>query len=224
MLLHQSEYRIGDKLECFDLIGKGSPQLRQQLNRIATVFHRDKCRRSKAGIRKKAQRGRGDNAERSFTADKQLLQVVAGRVFAQRPHAVQHGTVGQHNLEPENEGTSGSIPDDVYSARIRRDVAADLAAALGTETQRKQSINRSRCLLDFCQDAARLDFHREIDRVDVPNPVHPRQRQQYLLSRGVRYRPAAKPGIPALWHDRCPGRGAGADYFRNLFCRSRHDK
>ena len=57
-------------------------------------------RRACARRREELQHGGRDDAERSFGADEQVLEVVAGVVLAQAAQSVPDATVGQHDFQP----------------------------------------------------------------------------------------------------------------------------
>ena len=87
--------------------------------------------------RKQLQHRGGDDAERAFGADEQLLQVVAGVVLAQAAQAVPDAAVGQHHLDAEHQLARVAVAQHRGAAGVGREIAADRAAALGGERQRK---------------------------------------------------------------------------------------
>ena len=85
---------------------------------------------STARARKQFARRRGDDAERAFGADEQLLQVVAGVVLAQRLKPSSTRAVGQHDLEAEHQVAHHAVAQHCGAARVGREIAAELAANL----------------------------------------------------------------------------------------------
>ena len=105
------------------------------------------------------------------------------------------------------------------------EIPANLAAALGTQAQRKQPVGLGRRLMQMGEDAASLDGHREVDRVDRPDPVHAAEGEDDVVAVLGRDPAADEPGVAALRHDRQPRLGADAHDRRNLAGRTRpHDK
>jgi hypothetical protein len=75
---------------------------------------------------------------------KELLEVVAGVVLAQRAQSVPHPAVGQHHLQAEHLLARVAVAKHVHAARVRGQVAADLTTALRREGERKRSARRLR--------------------------------------------------------------------------------
>jgi hypothetical protein len=63
-------------------------------------------------------------------------------------------------------------------------------------------------LLHALQDAARLDDHRVVQRVDLPHAVEPGKAEQHAVAGRRRRRAADHAGVAALRHDRHAGGGA----------------
>ena len=177
------------------------------------------------GFGKQLDRRRGDDAERALAADEQLLQIVAGVVLAQAPEPVPDAPVGQHHLDSQGEFAGIAVAQHRDAAGIGRNVAADLAAAFRTEAQRKQPVDRGRRLVQVGEDAAGLDGHREVDRIDRAYPVHPAECQHDIIAVRGRDPAADQPGIAALRHDRQPGLSTNLDDRGHLRRRTRpHDE
>ena len=155
------------------------------------------------GLREELQHRGGDDAERALGADEELLQVVAGVVLAQAAQAVPDAAVGQHHLEPEHQLARVAVAQHVDAARVGREVAADLAAALGGERERETGARPLGGLLHRRQHAARLDRHGVVERVDRAHAVHARERSRPPRAAcRVGHRAAAQAGVAALRHDR----------------------
>ena len=93
-----------------------------------------------ARFREELQGRGGNDPERAFAADKELLQIVAGVVLAQPAQTVPDPPVGQHDLEPQRQLAGIAVAQHRDAAGIGRQIAADLAAALGSEAQREQPV------------------------------------------------------------------------------------
>ena len=73
------------------------------------------------------------DAERPFSADEKVTQVVPGVVLAQARQAIDHAAVCQHDLEDEHEITHDAITYRRQAAGIGRQVTADLATAFRSQ-------------------------------------------------------------------------------------------
>ena len=193
----------------------------EEAHRILDAGEADKRGLDVARLRKQLDRRRGDDAERALAADEQLLQIVAGVVLAQRPQPVPDAPVGQHHLDAQGQFAGVAVAQDGDAAGVGREIPADLAAALGAEAQRKQPVGLGRRLVQIGEDAAGLDGHREIDRVERADPVHPAERQDDVVAVCGRDPAADEPGIAALRHDRQSRLGADPHHRRDLRGRGR---
>src|SRR5665213_2693548 len=161
----------------------------------------------------------GDDAERTFAADEEVLQIVARVVLAQAAQPVPGPAIGQHRLDAERQLPHVAIAQDVDAAGIGREVAADLARAFGAEAERKQPVGDFADALGLGEDAAGLDGHGEVQRVERPHAVHPTETDKDAVLR--RHRPAAETGIAALRIDRQTRGGANPDQLGHLGGRGR---
>ena len=146
--------------------------------------------------------GGGNDAERSFRADKQLLEVVTGIVLAQSAQPVPDAPVGQHDFQAEDLVARGAVAQHIDAAGVGREVAADLAAALGGKRKREQPACVGGRFLHRGQHAACLDGHRVIQGIELADPAHARKREHDLAPGPARHRAAGKAGIAALRHER----------------------
>src|SRR3546814_1336928 len=120
---------------------------------------------------------------------------MAGVVLAQRAQAVPHAPVRQHYLEAEHEIARGAVAQHVHAAGIGREVAADLARALGAEAQGEEAVGLDRSLLHLLQDAAGLHGDRVVDRVDLADAVDRKSTRLAALSSAKGTAPATRPEI-----------------------------
>ena len=132
---------------------------RQQLQRVVRRFQADEGGLHRARLRKQFQRRRGDDAERAFGADEQVAQIVAGIVLLQLRQPVQNAAVGQHHFEPERHLARHAIGQRGGAAGIGGEIAADGAASLRAERQRKQPVDLGGALLRDLQHHAGLAGH-----------------------------------------------------------------
>ena len=106
---------------------------------------------------------------------------------------------------------------------IGRQIAADLAAALGAEAEREEPVNPGGSLVQLGEDTAGLDGHREIDRVDGADAVHAAKGDDDVLSVLRRYPAADEARVAALWHDRQLCLSADTNHRSDLLGRCRPD-
>ncbi len=93
-----------------------------------------------ARFRKELQGRGGDDPERAFAANKKLLQIVAGIVLAQAAQPVPDPPVREHDLEAQGQLARIAVAQYRDAAGIGRQIAADLAAALGAEAEGEQPV------------------------------------------------------------------------------------
>ena len=87
--------------------------------------------------RDEPQRRRGDDPERAFGADQQLVEAVAAIVLLERGQAVVDRAVGQHRLDPRDQRAHRAEAQHLRAPGVGRDEAADGAAAARAQRQRK---------------------------------------------------------------------------------------
>ena len=208
----------------------------EQRQRGGRVLQPDDGDALAARLRHQLQHRRGDDAERPLGADEQVAEVVAGIVLAQLPEAVPHLAGGEHHLDAENQFARVAIGEHAGAAGIGRQVAADLARALRGERQRKQPVGDVGGGVGVGEHDAGLGGHRIARRVDLADPVQPRQRQHHLAAaarrapgrRPRRYcRPAGTIGVSVSLASRriaetsstVPGRSTSGVVPWNLFAR-----
>ena len=66
------------------------------------------------------QRHGGDEAQRAFSADQQLLDIKAGVVLGQALQLVQHAAIGQHGFQPRHQRPHGAVAQHLHAAGIGR--------------------------------------------------------------------------------------------------------
>ena len=156
----------------------------------------------------------GNDAQRTLRANKQLFEIIPGIVL---PKAVQIGqqiASRHHGLKAQHLISCVAVTQNVYTACIGREVAADLATAFRRQTKREKTPGFERCGLKFCQDTPRLDRHRIVGRIDVANLFEPLETEDDLV--GVRHSAATEPGVAALRHHRRFVRDAGPHHCLDL--------
>src|SRR5262249_54528766 len=115
----------------------------------------------------------------------------------------------QHDLEPEHPVTGEAVADDLDAAGVGRDVAADLARALGREVDRPGEAVRRAVGVDGGGDRAGLDAHGGADGVDGIEAAHALERDHQLA--GGRDGAAGEACPAAGRNDRHARGGRGAE-------------
>ena len=116
------------------------------------------------------------------------------RPFQMRPS-------GSTTSRPEHEVARIAVAEHVHAAGVGRKIAADHAASFRAQAQRKEAVDLASGLLDVGEHAARFRRQRVVQRIDLADAVHAREREHDLAARGIRHRRAAHPGIAALRDD-----------------------
>jgi hypothetical protein len=119
------------------------------------------------------ERGRGDDAERSFRTDEEIAQVVTGVVLFELVEVVHDAPIGQHHFEAERMRTCDAMGERSRAARIGRKVTADGAASLRGQELRVETVHVRRRLPRLLQCAAGFDNDRVGHRIDFADFVHP---------------------------------------------------
>ena len=152
------------------------------------------------GLRPQLQHRARDDAQRAFGAEIEVAQVVAGIVLLEGAQPVPDLALGRYHFQAEHQLAGVAVVQDLHAAGVRREIAADRAASLGSQRKRKQPVVRGRRLLDGLQDDARLDRHRIADQVDVEDAGHAVERQHDLAALLLRDAAAHQAGIAPLRH------------------------
>ena len=187
-------------LEARDVAAAALLRDTQQLQR---GFHRSNA--GKGGLdrtrpRHQPQHRRGDDAERAFGADEQVLQIVAGIVLFQLVEIVEHAAVGQHHFEAERVRARDAVGQCSRAAGIGGKIAADGAGAFRRQELRIKPVDFGRGLPRALQGDAGLAGDGVRGRIDLADAVEAVERKDDFVV--VRNLPADQAGIAALRHDR----------------------
>ena len=136
----QIERRARDQLEGGQLIGGGGAGVSEERHHILDPGEPEKRGLDFARFRKELHGRGGDDPERAFAADEELLQIVAGIVLAQAAQPVPDPPVRQHDFEAQGQLARVAVAQYRDAAGIGRQIAADLAAALGAEAEGEQPV------------------------------------------------------------------------------------
>ncbi len=141
----RSRHDARDDLECADRVAARARRCDSSATAAAGSRTATQAVASACGRGIQLQHGGGDDAQRAFRADEQVLQVVAGVVLAQAAQAVPHAPVRQHDFQPEHQVARIAVAQHIDAARIGGKIAADLAELLrGGQAQREKAVVRSR--------------------------------------------------------------------------------
>ena len=113
--------------ETAEPVADGAAQALHDLQGLLDALAFEQRQGRAARRRKQLQHSRGDDAERSFGADEELLERVARIVLAQRAQAVEDASIRQHHFQPEHQIPHRSVAQHRRATGIGRDIAADLA-------------------------------------------------------------------------------------------------
>lgn len=180
VLADELHAEIGHQLEARQQRAGRALRERQEVERRVRRFERGQRRDLRGRQRMQLHHGGRDDAERAFRADEQIAQVVAGVVLAQSAQAVPDLALRRHDLEAETELARVAVAQHRGAARVRRQVAADRAAAFRREAEREQAAAFARACLHVGEDHARFDGDRVVVRIERAHAIEPRQAQHGL--------------------------------------------
>ncbi len=203
MLQHEIDAAAGHDLEAGDAsrgaLGGDAEQLKRRFRR----FDPGERGFDRAWPRHEAKHCGGDDAERAFRADEQVLQVVAGVVFLQLVEVVHHPAIGEHDFDAEHMRARDAVGDRRGAAGIGRKVAADGAGAFGRQELRIKPVHLRGSLAGALQGDACFTGNGVRRRIDFADAVEPIERQHDLVVQ--RDLAADEAGVAALRHDRRAG-------------------
>ena len=191
----------------------------EQLERRLRRRHPDERDFDRARTRHQPQHRGGDDAERAFRADEQVLEVVAGVVLLELVEVVEHAAVGEHHLDAERVRARDAVGERGGAAGIGREIAADGAGALRRQQLRIEPVDFGGGLARPLQGHAGLAGDGVGDGIDLADAVEPVERQHELAV--LRRLSADQAGIAALRHDGGPGLVCELEDGRDLGDRAR---
>ena len=142
-----------------------------------------------------------NNSKRTFRANKEIAQVVPGVVLFESPQSMRDAAVGKNGFEPKRQIACISVGEDGRAAGVCSKHAADLCAAFGCETQRKETAGFFRRVLGFEQRDTGFDDHRAAGRIDVAYFLEARERKHDFVAVERWNLSADKAGIATLRND-----------------------
>ena len=127
---------VGQDLEPLDAVGLGFERA-QHVERGGGAGKAEPGDRARDDRRDQLEPRGGDDAERAFGADQQLVEAGAAIVLLEPGQAVVDRAVGQHRLDPLDQRAHRPEAKHLRAAGVGRDQPADGRAALGAERQRE---------------------------------------------------------------------------------------
>ena len=173
VLEHQVEGEARDHLESqHAAVTRYLARQSQKIEHRLGSRHRRKRGFHLAVAREQLQHRGGDDSQGSLGADVELLEIVAGVVFAQPAQAIPDFALGGDDFQPQHQVTRVSVAQDMDAPRIGREIAPDLTTALGCQAEREEPVRLGCGLLNRRQQAARLGGQGVVDRIHEPHAVH----------------------------------------------------
>src|ERR1700746_999046 len=114
-----------DQLESRELVASCRAGARKQVHYMLDPGKAEKRGLHFSGLWEKLYGGRSDDAQCSFAADEELVQILAGIVLAQAPEPVPNSAVGQNHLEPQCQLAGIAVAQYRDATGIGRQIAAD---------------------------------------------------------------------------------------------------
>jgi len=124
-----------------------------------------------------------DHTEHTFAADKHVLQVEARVVLDVAIQRRDHGAVRQHGLKAEHRIARHAIANDLVTAGVARDQAAELTVTSRADVDRKEQVVGSRRVLRLLQGHSRLRRQHAGRPIDALDSIQAFQRQHYVVGR-----------------------------------------
>jgi len=144
------------------------------MERAHGVAHGGKSDRQAGAIGRERQQleGRlGDDAEKSFGADEEPVEVEAGFVFVSSATEADDGAIGEDDFEAEDVIACDAVFEAARAAGVGDDVAANGAFTEAGGVGRIEQAALLDCILEGLGFDARLDDSDEIGRVDFFDAV-----------------------------------------------------
>ena len=164
---------------------------------------------------------RGDQPERPFGTDEQVLHVVARNVLAQRAADVDDLAGRDHDLDPRHPVAGDAVLERVRAAGVAGDVAADLRDLGRARVGREAEAALAREPLHVAGRDARLDVHPPEQRIELAHLVQPLEADHDAAL--DRDRTAGEAGAAAARGQRHVVLVAPAHHRRDLVDGRRHD-
>ena len=101
----------------------------------------------------------GDEAQRAFGADQEVLEVVAGIVLFERVQPLVEPAIGQHGLDPERQFAGVAEGQHLDAAGVGAQHAADAGGALRGDPEREHGARRFCRLMRVLEDDAGFERH-----------------------------------------------------------------
>lgn len=114
----------------------------------------------------------GDNANCTFRADEQLLQIIACVVLSQGGEGVDDSAIRQDRFKTKHVAVKTAVTQQTESSRVGRDVPSDMARTLCTQIQGEQVVALRKVLIGYLEDNTRIDDQHTRGLIERANLVH----------------------------------------------------
>ena len=151
-------------------------------------------------FRNQSQQNLGDDAQRSFRADEQIFERIAGDVLHAFVPGPEDFAVRQHHLHSHDVVAGNAVFEAAQPTGIFGDVSADGGNFHRTGVGRIKQARRVGCIRDLHRGYARLDQYRQVRAVEFENLVHLHRAQNDAVRAGQTA--AAQSGAGAARDDR----------------------
>ena len=130
---HQVEPNLSDHLERRQPVAAGGAHPVEQSEDVVQIAQARHHGDLGAGQGVELENRLGDDAEGALGADEQMLQIIAGVVFAQAAEAAPDAAVGKHHFQTQNQIAGVAVAQHADTAGIGGEIAADAAASFCAE-------------------------------------------------------------------------------------------
>ncbi len=117
--------RLRHHLEAFQRVAGSILAVQQQAAGGPEVRHACPDHPPLLDCRRQLQSGGGDDPQRAFRADQQLLEVESAIVLFERDQRIERAAIGKHGLQPHHLRPHGTVPQHLGSPGIGGNKAPD---------------------------------------------------------------------------------------------------
>ena len=216
VFVHQAQRKLAHHLKARQARAQAFLRQHQQGHGVFQRGHGGPGGELRGRLRVQLHGGGGDDAKCPFAANEQIAQVVTGVVLAQAREAVPDFALRGDHFHTQAQFARVAVAHDLRAAGIGGQVAADGAAAFGTQAQREQKASLLRRRLQVLQHTTGFHGDGRIARVHRTHGAHALQAQHNLRAAVVGGGTHHEAGVATLRHDAGTCRSAGLDHVGHL--------
>mmetsp|Transcript_14291 Transcript_14291/g.37520 ORF Transcript_14291/g.37520 Transcript_14291/m.37520 type:complete len:209 (+) Transcript_14291:897-1523(+) len=168
---HVSERTAIEPLARAEHLAKGRLGCGHDRTRRSEIARRKERNLPPSWCSRERQRDLSDHAEGALRPDEELLQVGPGIVLTHARAETQHAPAPVHDGQRQHVRAERSMPHEPHAARMRRQVAANLARALRAQIQRHLVAQLVARCVELLEDAPRAAGQHALERVEVVHRV-----------------------------------------------------